>query len=660
MRAEALHDFIQWIKDCKLNSTNLAAKNAAKKWNKISYFLIGCNAVQGANGEGFICNTIDATCCGWLMDWKNERANCVKEFVRGIYRYREDFINNLLGVNDYSPVDDIVWQLKGDNNFRMMNAEDGLAFFRSLGGCNIPEISNAVICLNSRHKWRSLEERLKWKLWLLADANDGMIQDDQMVDNVAHNGGTLTLSQAKVLWGSTIDVLSDACVLPRYGFPVDTISLITDRDDGDAYGIELSRPIHLGMYEYAPRQSVYANKRRYESRGAKVYRFNNGDANLVANANGTVLKYCDSCHKVFYHGEEMCPCCQGQTKNQTFVTPELFIARRGSINPPREYSPRQRLVSWGGQVRQQSMCPVSGMSLTVAEPTERVVNYVNTNIRDKEWFYLCEVPTNVVLWIPGFMNSHQAFNGWEGNRIANAFTSAMYALRKSMSGVLNVNERDIGALIQAYHSGNDNSFWFVFFDADNGGGSGCVLDLLVRNVHDINGMTRIRDIVQSAIAILEDCCCGAQHDNAYADLMPVPISDYNPNNTQRPVQSCYHCLRNYDNQFEHDKLDKYDAIKVLRLLLEDSSNGHNLASQEPIVTRRAVVTENMVEQDAEFDENADSWEIGGVLFRRITEDECKNLQNNSFCLFKTNQAPGYRIGYLRSGVDRNAILGVKR
>lgn len=670
-RAEALHNFFEWIVDNKWNSPNPVDKAVARNWQKISYFLVGRKTVKipNTNPERFSSNVV-RTCCDWLEDWKDTKKEAVDRLVKGIYHYKDDFQENLPSKNDYSSVEDVVLQLTGVGGFLEKSGEDGLSYFRSLGGCNIPEMEeNGVLRKNCNPKWRSLKDRLEWRFRILANNNQGEIPADIM-DGVWQDNTQLSLSQAKLLWESTIDALSDACVLPRYGFPVDTIKLVTQGDDGDAYGIELSRPIHLGMYEYAPGQSVYANKRRYESRAAKVYRFNNGDANAVVGAQGATLKYCDNCNKVFFHGEQTCPCCGQDTRIQTFVTPELFIANRGSINSPREYNPRgRRIVSWSGQVRESSLRNMNEMCLQVAEPTERAVHYINSRvIGNDHWYYLCEVPTNVALWIPRFSNS--TF-GWEPTRIANAFTSAMYALRKSISSVLHLNERDVGCLIQAYNpqGGNDSSFWFIFYDSDNGGGSGCVLDLLLRGDGDKEGQDRIRRIVELAKSNLENCgCCMGEYDAA---LNPVSHSEYTGAVGTRPAISCYHCLRTYDNQFEHDKLDRFDALKVLEMLLDSNCNptsgvmgGFENENRAEDMNAEAPqdVQNNEAEADdvsQEFDPNADLCVINGLSFRKVTEEERNNLQNGSYCLFRIDENPGYRTGYLRDGVDRTAIWGVQ-
>lgn len=566
-RAEALHDFFEWIYEKKRNSNAQDERLVARKWNKISYFLFGANAVKV--NESFRANAIPTTCCSWIEDWKQENKKKIDLFVSKIHGYEADFIANLPDAQGYSPVDDVIFQLTGADGFCGKTGEAGILYFRSLGGCNVPELNvDGSLRPNSILKWRSLNDRLKWKLHVMANDRGGVIPDEINWEVNAN----LSLSQAKLLWKSTIDILSDACVLPRYGFPVDTIELVRNSEDGYAYGIELLRPVHLGMYEYAPDQSVYANKRRYQSGDAKVYRFNNGDANALGNAQGTLLRYCNTCHKVFFHRETQCPCCNNETRDQSFVTPEVFIAQKSSINPPRQHSPRgQRIVSWSGSISEKTLCAVEGMSLVTAEPTERAVHYVNSKVPRKTWYYLCEVPTNVALWIPGFWNS--AFEGWELDRTYNAFTSAMFALRKAMSDILNVNERDIGGVVQAYcpEGGHDRNFWFVFYDADNGGGSGCVLDLILRGSEDKDGKQRIREIVELAKKRLSQCTCGCGL-GLDSTLPPIPTFEYHNECDKRPAASCYHCLRTYDNQFEHDKLDRYDALVVLNLLLGGEKN----------------------------------------------------------------------------------------
>ncbi len=606
-RAEALHDFLCFV-DSKKSSSNKDEKAAARNWTKIAWFLLGRRERKMDNGQSKS-STVDPVCCSWLGSWKTNRRIDVEKTISTIDGYADHFLAHLAGgpyapdAGAYSAVDDVVFQLTdrfdGANPFDGRAGRTGFEFYRDLGGCRIPKLDDSDhLAEHDSPRRKSLESRLKWKFILLAGDGDGEIKDDLESEFANWRDTTvLSVTQRKFLEKQTIEVLSDACILPRYGFSVDTIELIPHKDDARSRGVEMARPIHLGIFEYAPPangnasgQSVYANKRRYESRSAKFYKWAGGDASHTETAQGPSLKYCKSCHKVFFYGESACPCCGGSLATRTFVTPEVFLAGFSSINPPTAYPRRgQRLVSWSGHVRRSSGFTIRGASFVAAEPSERAVHYINAGpapyypgYKDGH-FYLCELPTNVVLWIPGFWTENIGnelgltvavpLPAGARVRISNACTSAVYALRRSISRVLQVNERDVGSLVQPYTdpaSGRE-AFWFVFFDADNGGGSGCVLDLLPKDENDQDGMTRIRTIVEDAVKDLEDCECGDGRDQKLTPTDAITARNKDNTNTHRERAACYKCLKTYDNQFEHEQLDRLDALVVLKMLLDGTT-----------------------------------------------------------------------------------------
>ena len=640
-RAEALHRFLEFIEK-KRSSTDSDEKECARNWRNISWFIIGRQSVKsgkkGQEGYHYESNAIPITCCDWLLEWKQAEESSIMDMVVDIKGYKEHFLSNLAGgqyahsEKPYSAVDDVIFQLIADKSFGGKSGQAGYDYFRDLGGCHIPalgENGNLMEMMN-RPRRLSLKSRLKWKFILVADDNENDIADGWS-DRFEkwENKENLSISQCKLLWQQTIDVLSDACVLPRYGFPVDTIELKPQTDDALARGIELKRPMHLGIFEYAPKQSVFASKRRYESNGAKFYRWNNGDAGQTTSAQGSELRFCDTCNKVFFYNEKVCPCCGEKLKDKSFVTPELFLARRSSINPPKSYPPRNRLVSWVGVVRKDSICGMKGMSISSAEPSERAVHYINPGEESNGFgkdglFYICEMPTNVALWIPGFWTKdigNELKLAPQSNeakrRIYNACISAMYALRRSISATLQINERDVGCIPQSYHHKDKDSFWFVFFDADNGGGSGCVLDLLPKDSNDAEGMNRIRAIVERAVKLLSECKCGDGRDPAYTPTDAVAEND----TSSRMRAACYRCLKTYDNQREHDQLDRLDALVVLNMLLHGTKYPAN-AVVDTLPEHTTVPSENAVMEEGNASLQQIQWEpfnghaVTGSRYRR--------------------------------------------
>ena len=76
---------------------------------------------------------------------------------------------------------------------------------------------------------------------------------------------------------SLLGFLANRNVLPKYGFPVDTVDLHTTHcDDPACRNLELSRDLALAIYDYAPGNEVIAGGQRWKSAwrfGARSFRF---------------------------------------------------------------------------------------------------------------------------------------------------------------------------------------------------------------------------------------------------------------------------------------------------------------------------------------------------------------------------------------------------
>lgn len=585
-RAEALHDFFQFLQ--QRHGDNEAVKG--DKWQFISHFLLGRKSSQRNRQRTY--TRLGNTCCDWLDEWREENATRVGESIKTIPGYGR-ILDNLPG-GQYDATEDVIFQLTGKNGFGNHNGCEGFRFYRDLCGCHLPQLADDQSLQEHRNPRRkSLKDQMEAKLWFFKDEENNGDFPDNLDDRMIFGEGTISAAQAKLLQKQTISVLSEACILPRYGFPVDSIELKPDSDDWFANKVELSRPVQQGIFEYAPGQSVTANKRRYESRAAKSYLFRQGDANHVQAAAAAVYMHCRECEKVFAAvAGDSCPCCGNPLQRRAVVTPELFLARRSTTRRQNAFPPRgKRIVVWAGAGGTE--VPVDGLNLSVMEPEERFVQYINPGPgfkgfgqeRRGQWqghFYLHEAPTNIAIWIPSISATKlEARNEWgkipdglqiRNNRTIDAYLSAMYALRRAISNELNIQETDVGCLLHQDRSGGQLNHWFVFFDSDTGGGSGCVLDLLLRDKDDATGINRIRNIVENARKQMDECNCGNEIE---LDRFPVSQADWLTNENRDDIRrhfSCQDCLRSYDNQFEHDRLDRFDAKAVLDSLLGEMAN----------------------------------------------------------------------------------------
>src|SRR5699024_6002873 len=72
-----------------------------------------------------------------------------------------------------------------------------------------------------------------------------------------------------------IDFLVRNNILPKYGFPIDTVELEVSTDESQKHELQLSRDLKMAISEYAPGEKVIANNKMYTSRYIKKSFFNN-------------------------------------------------------------------------------------------------------------------------------------------------------------------------------------------------------------------------------------------------------------------------------------------------------------------------------------------------------------------------------------------------
>ena len=248
-----------------------------------------------------------------------------------------------------------------------------------------------------------------------------------------------------------------------------------------------------------------------------------------------------------------------------------------------------------------------GTNLQTAESHSGTITYINQGPGYRGWLspggggnysLLHEVRTDVAAWVP----SHALYrvggrlHGWmqqgqgNRNRYNAAMVSALHALIRAIALIKHVDARELGGLVYPLQGYNGEA-GFIFFD-DSSGGGGAVLDLtLLGNNHprDVARRDLIVDIVRKAIELCEDCpeCGRGPFDPAELERMPISREDYENLQAQqrdgyRVQQSCYKCLRSYQNQRQHRIFDRLDAATLLRQLMPEMG-GPGLAPALPRV-----------------------------------------------------------------------------
>ncbi len=403
----------------------------------------------------------------------------------------------------------------------------------------------------------------------------------------------------------TIEVLARYRVLSRYGFPCDVIDMkLHERDARRADRVDLSRDIKQGLFEYSPGQVIVANKKAYKSKGAIWHgaTYNKELQCTVRPVGDKEFMRCDTygCRYVgrVEDAESHCPLCGGTLSIITATRPDGFLAAEGQpttrvISPRRPMRQRHYLGRYAGEG-----WDVPGTNTYCHTSAHREILYLNTGVSSKSnvdkydaLYYIFR--TDILL-----LSARKAFIApavWQYHggcysqaREQRAWKSATQAIIKAAAEVLNVSQREIGA-ISALVEGEQN---IVLYD-ETASGSGAILLLQPGmkeepNVHK----QRTEQILRKALSLCQgggSCTCYARREQQTGQ--PCTHNEYLIDRDRDPTRdvqeycSCYECLKSYANQAEHEYLDAWDAAIILRHLLGDAvkTPDGTEASQPPLL-----------------------------------------------------------------------------
>ncbi|MBU8833321.1 DEAD/DEAH box helicase [Mycolicibacterium goodii] len=358
--------------------------------------------------------------------------------------------------------------------------------------------------------------------------------------------------------------LANRNVLPKYGFPVDSVELRTDFGTGKVKGskLDLTRDLSQAIYEYAPGAEIVAGGGLWVSRG--IYRLPGRD---LLEYRYHVCKRCGGFRYGLEAVEEKCQHCGevAATAPRTLTVPEFGFV---SAPEPGKPGPRPPRRSWSGAVHILEQPPdartytkvVAGGKLHVsAGPRGRLVALADGP--NRMGFWVCDwcghgsprlsnpqkPPKHDHLLknhpCPGTQKLLDLGHVYETDLLsidANVFgaragqaawLSVMYAIVEAASEKLEIAREDIGGSLTPVGA---ERWAITLFDAVPGGAG-----------HVLQVEQNLEQVLQCALKRVSECECG-------------------------PETSCYGCLRSYQNQRDHDHLSRGAAQRVLRQLLVQS------------------------------------------------------------------------------------------
>ncbi len=378
-----------------------------------------------------------------------------------------------------------------------------------------------------------------------------------------------------------ISFLSRNNILPRYGFPVDTVQLEinTNTKETDLSGLDLTRNLSMAISEYAPGCEVVANNRLVTSRYIKMNPgFEWRKYDYVECEKCRTLNVCTSVPLVKdeHHPLSTCKHCHSAlnvNNIRTFLIPEFgFIAepeikKPTLIKPETTYRTEATFYSYNDTINESSYL-INNTTIKVAmvgDDGEMVILNTTDFFACPECGYAMESPSGINRYVTEIerKESHKDSHGYycknkklERYSLGYKFKtdiirikintpllteefyeeaySVLQALILSACRILDVELTEISGCLQCYLDDNGINFSYILYD-NTPGGSG--------NVKRLNNEEVITRLLKKAYSIAKNCECDED-------------------------SSCYSCLRTYYNQKYHDKIKRRYVIDYIGKVLD--------------------------------------------------------------------------------------------
>ena len=405
----------------------------------------------------------------------------------------------------------------------------------------------------------------------------------QQLDIIMKGGNTGGLSKEIERYGrllerlqneDSINHLSDRGVLPSYSFPLHVVELRIPPHLLSDNQLRLQRNLQLAIREYAPGQEVVADKRIWKSEALDFF---GKEPQIFAYhicTNCNHLRLVGTPGKALDHSDQPCPIChtppkRGKTEYR-YIQPDGFRASNDSGQAAGQYVDRpfnlMRSALVPGSVETVSISQV----LAVGYNRTGALLYVNEGFQG-DGFRICpkcgKDVSKRASKCDGILNGQPCPGKPEKKytlgfkqetdtlhlRFASTphillpdpenmsfWLSLKYAFLHGASRALQIERKDIDGVLFPEQSGQNWRQSIVLYDNVPGGAGH------VKRIRD-----EIAQVIAAALEIV-DCSC---------------------------EKSCYRCLQEYANQWEHHLLDREPVAEFLRALdadLQQESQGNSV------------------------------------------------------------------------------------
>lgn len=419
-----------------------------------------------------------------------------------------------------------------------------------------------------------------------------------------------------------IEFLSKSNLIPKYGFPVDTVELQSSNTN-ISEEISLSRDLFSAISEYAPDSEIVANGKLLKSRYVRKLAGYEWPRNEYVRCKNCLTmntwQHAKNNKECFICGEPFV------TKTKSYIIPKFgFImdinkAEDAGINKPirtykgsvsyigdtnnikfREFLFANKRVYIGNSKMDKLLilnesnfyiCNTCGYGKVINDTYD---DFIEEKIKHKDANgYYCsnkklehlslghELQTDVAFlkFIDIDINKDMQNDAW----------TILYSLLEGLSKTINIDRNELSGCLQWYKDNEHpkGNYGFVLFD-NTPGGAGYVRQLDKPHV--------FLTMMKEAYRVVKQCNCGGKK----ADT------------------ACYSCLCNYYNQNQHDILKRRYAIEFFENFLEGATDKWDIEDQ-------GIISGFELTQDLDY-------------FEELNSVEKEDYYKISFCNIGTNMS----------------------
>jgi hypothetical protein len=382
-----------------------------------------------------------------------------------------------------------------------------------------------------------------------------------------------------------IDFLVRGNILPKYGFPIDSVELTQNIASQSFKSLNLSRDLSVAIAEYAPSSEVVADGGLYTSRYIRKPIVNKSEMSDFETA---YLATCPECNNINFSNMPIgtdgktCAICGKDLKQRDFyksIEPRAGFIAEEDVKVVPLSSQERKYKTEAIYIGDKTAYPISKYEYEFENIKLEVESTASDSlvVKSTDFFYVCpkcgySIASDEasklseyedfrvgVTRIENSKNGHK--NPFGKGKCSNTsltkyclhhefktdvakisfgcdtsdqatMLSVMYAILNSFANELNIERRDIRACLTYKRTNGKMEHKIIIYDSVPGG-AGHSRRLVTEDSQVL------KSVIKRAITLLSTCECSP---------------------------SCYRCLRNYENQKIHEILVREKALNFLKQL----------------------------------------------------------------------------------------------